>query len=120
MTDSIASLLLAAVTKHLKKLQLYHANHLITDMARKNDKRPAYIQMGVLDDVVKNIGGDPKLLDEYILVRIPADVRDSEIAEALEALEKEAMDAESVADAAAAQTRVVTDEEVIGEVASLA
>jgi len=55
-------------------IDLYEAG--ILDMARKNDKRPAYLKMYVNDNVVKNIKGVDSKRDLYVILRIPRPVVD--------------------------------------------
>jgi hypothetical protein len=51
-------------------------NNLLTDGARKNDKRAAWMRVHCPDNWVLNIGGDEKLRDVYLLLRVPREVVD--------------------------------------------
>lgn len=66
-----------SVNAHAERLSVYNILGLFQGYARKNDKRPAYVSFSVNDDVVKNMKGDPKLTDLYLMVRIPRDIIDS-------------------------------------------
>ena len=44
---------------------------LIMDGARRNDKRPAWLKVAVSDGYFLNLSGEPALLDQFLLVRIP-------------------------------------------------
>ena len=54
---------------------------LLMDSAKRNDKRVAYIKVGVPNDWVVNLQGHPDLLDQFLLVRVPR--------ECIEALKKD-------------------------------
>jgi hypothetical protein len=62
--------------KYPERLSMFSLEGLLLDTARQNDKRPAWVKMATVDNVVKNLVGNPKLRDVYILVRIPRDVVD--------------------------------------------
>lgn len=59
------------------RLSVYNLYSLMVGFARRNEKRPAYISFAINDDAVKNIKGDEKLRDLYLVVRIPRDVVDA-------------------------------------------
>ncbi len=44
---------------------------LIMDGARRNDKRPAWLKVAVPDGYFLNLSGEPALLDQFLLVRVP-------------------------------------------------
>lgn len=46
----------------------------VVGLARKNEKRPGYVQTFVPDGWVRNIKGDARLLDTYLSIRIPKEV----------------------------------------------
>lgn len=63
-----------AMTKHLDDVECVSAGALIMDIGRANDKRPAYAKIAVPDDWIKNIKGDEKLRDIYVMSRIDRSV----------------------------------------------
>ena len=65
-----------ALNHHLGRCSMFFLNdaNLIMDMARQNDKRPAWLKLAVPDDFVKNMKGRPNLLAAYALLKIPREV----------------------------------------------
>jgi hypothetical protein len=74
---AIANLLFHAVENHPNTVNALHLQSVLMGSARKNDKRPAKLEIAVPDSVVKNINGKPNLQDVYLLVRVPRDVADA-------------------------------------------
>jgi hypothetical protein len=75
--DAIANLLFHAVENHPNTVNALHLQSVLMSTARKNDRRPAKLEIAVPDSVVKNIAGKPNLQDVYLLVRVPRDVADA-------------------------------------------
>jgi len=48
----------------------------VMEVARQNDKRPAYIKFAVPDDHALNISGEAKLSDWYFAIRVPREFVD--------------------------------------------
>lgn len=72
MNGSIAgSLLTWAIEKHRADVENLPVISLMSGAARKNDKRPARLDMHVPDEWVKNIAGDEALRDVYVITRVP-------------------------------------------------
>jgi len=69
-TITYAALLSRALEDSETPLEMIGPNR-ITNLARQNDKRPAYIQYSVPDEWVKNLVGTPEFADAYILIKIP-------------------------------------------------
>lgn len=46
----------------------------VKETARQNPKRPAYVQLSVPDEWVKNVKGDERFCDTYIIMRAPAEL----------------------------------------------
>lgn len=46
----------------------------VRDTARENRKHPAYIEIAVPDGWVKNVKGDKKFIDTYVIMRVPAEL----------------------------------------------
>ena len=57
-----------SIQNHPDKVELSPV--LVIDTARKNDKRPAKVELFVDDDWVKNWKGNQKLVDSYPLIRV--------------------------------------------------
>lgn len=55
-------------------LQVTVLGDLVTEAARGNDKRPAYMKLAVPDEMVKNLRGDEKQRDLVLVIRIPNEV----------------------------------------------
>jgi hypothetical protein len=64
-----------AIEKYPERTEVIPVRELIMDSARKNDRRPAFIQLALPDEVVKGLRGhedqEPNLL---LLVRIPREI----------------------------------------------
>lgn len=71
-----ADTLTFALENHPRKVEIVDARQLLMDSARKNPKRPAYVQLAVPDQVVKSLRGRPDEGDLLLLVRIPKEVRE--------------------------------------------
>lgn len=52
-------------------------NNLVSDTARKNDKRNAYMKFVCPDSWISNVSGDTKLVDAYLAIRVPRELLDS-------------------------------------------
>ncbi len=66
-----------ALEKYPEKIQVVPLDKLLMESARRNDKRPAYVKLAVLDEVVKALRGSPhKRKDLVFLVSIPREVRE--------------------------------------------
>jgi hypothetical protein len=67
-----------ALNKHLGRCGMFFLNDagLMLDMARKNDKRPAWIKIAVPDEMVVNMKGRPGLMDAYVFIKVPREVVD--------------------------------------------
>lgn len=75
--DSHAAETLAyALENHPRQVEIIDARQLLMDSARKNPKRPAYVQLAVPDEVVKGLRGRRDDGDLVLLVRIPQEVRE--------------------------------------------
>jgi hypothetical protein len=64
-----------ALEKYPERVELAPIASLLMDSARQNDKRPAYVQLAVPDDVVKALrGGKRSEGDLLLLARVPREV----------------------------------------------
>ena len=64
-----------ALEKYPERVEIVPIQELITESARKNDKRPAFVKLSVPDEVVKQLRGRPgEDTDLVLLVRVPKEV----------------------------------------------
>jgi hypothetical protein len=64
-----------ALEKYPERVELVPIDQLVTDSARKNAKRPAYVTLAVPDDVVKGLKGSrDDERDLVLLVRVPKEI----------------------------------------------
>jgi hypothetical protein len=62
-----------ALEKYPERVEIVPLAELVTESARQNPRRPAYVKLDVPDDVVKSLRGrDSK--DLLLLVRVPQEV----------------------------------------------
>jgi hypothetical protein len=65
-----------ALEKYPERVELVPIEQLVTDSARQNPKRPAYITLAVPDEVVKSLRGSREDRDLLLLVRVPKAVQE--------------------------------------------
>lgn len=63
-----------ALEKYPERVELVPIEQLVTDSARQNPKRPAYVTLAVPDEVVKSLKGGREDRDLVLLVRVPKEV----------------------------------------------
>ena len=63
-----------ALEKYPERVEIVPIQELVTDSARKNDKRPAFVKLSVPDEVVKQLRGRSEDTDLVLLVRVPKEV----------------------------------------------
>jgi hypothetical protein len=63
-----------ALEKYPERVELVPLERLVTDSARRNDKRPAYVTLAVPDEVVKSLKGNRDDRDLVLLVRVPKEI----------------------------------------------
>jgi hypothetical protein len=73
MSDALKSLAFA-LEKYPEQLEVVPLADLVTDSARENPRRPAYVKLSVPDDVVKSIRGGASDSDILLLVRLPREI----------------------------------------------
>lgn len=65
-----------ALEKYPERVEMVPIEQIVTDSARQNPKRPAYVTLAVPDEIVKNLrggrGGEER--DLVLLVRVPKEV----------------------------------------------
>ncbi|HEX5720490.1 MAG TPA: hypothetical protein VF179_30325 [Thermoanaerobaculia bacterium] len=74
MQNSLKNLAFA-LEKYPERVEIVPIQELVTESARKNDKRPAFVKLSVPDDIVKQLRGRPgEDTDLVLLVRVPKEV----------------------------------------------
>jgi hypothetical protein len=63
-----------ALEKYPERVEMVPIEELVTDSARQNPKRPAYVTLAVPDEVVKSLKGGREERDLVLLVRVPKEV----------------------------------------------
>jgi hypothetical protein len=63
-----------ALEKYPQRVEAVPVEELVTDSARQNAKRPAYITLSVPDEVVKSLKGRREERDLLLLVRVPKEI----------------------------------------------
>lgn len=63
-----------ALEKYPERVEMVALQELVTESARQNDKRPAYVKLNVPDDVVKGLRGRPEETDLVLIVRVPREI----------------------------------------------
>lgn len=63
-----------ALEKYPERTEIVPLERLVTDSARRNEKRPAYVTLSVPDEVVKAVRGRQGEHDLVLLVRVPKEV----------------------------------------------
>jgi hypothetical protein len=63
-----------ALEKYPERVEMVPIEQLVTDSARQNPKRPAYVTLSVPDEVVKSLKGGRDDRDLVLLVRVPKEV----------------------------------------------
>ena len=64
-----------ALEKYPERVEIVPIEQLVTDSARQNARRPAYVTLAVPDEVVKNLKGGRDDRDLVLLVRVPKEVQ---------------------------------------------
>ena len=63
-----------ALEKYPERVEMVPIAQLVTDSARQNAKRPAYVTLAVPDEVVKSLKGNRDDRDLVLLVRVPKEI----------------------------------------------
>ncbi|HEY7214815.1 MAG TPA: hypothetical protein VIC28_09305 [Thermoanaerobaculia bacterium] len=63
-----------ALEKYPDRVEMVPIEELVTDSARQNPKRPAYVTLAVPDEVVKSLKGGRESRDLVLLVRVPKEI----------------------------------------------
>ena len=63
-----------ALEKYPERVEMVPIEQIVTDSARQNPKRPAYVTLAVPDEVVKSLRGNRDDRDLVLLVRVPKEV----------------------------------------------
>ena len=63
-----------ALEKYPERVEMVPIEQIVTDSARQNAKRPAYVTIAVPDEVVKSLKGSRDDRDLVLLVRVPKEI----------------------------------------------
>ena len=65
-----------ALGKYPERVEMVPIEQIVTDSARQNPKRPAYVTLAVPDEIVKNLKGGrgDQERDLVLLVRVPKEI----------------------------------------------
>lgn len=63
-----------ALEKYPERVEMVPIQELVTESARQNDKRPAFVKLSVPDEIVKQLRGRPDDTDLVLLVRVPKEI----------------------------------------------
>ncbi|HSU84286.1 MAG TPA: hypothetical protein VLR69_17850 [Thermoanaerobaculia bacterium] len=63
-----------ALEKYPERVEMVPLEQIVTDSARQNPKRPAYVTLAVPDEVVKSLKGNRDDRDLVLLVRVPKEI----------------------------------------------
>jgi hypothetical protein len=63
-----------ALEKYPERVEIVPLARLVTESARQNEKRPAYVKLALPDDVVKGLRGRQGEHDLVLLVRVPKEI----------------------------------------------
>jgi hypothetical protein len=63
-----------ALEKYPERVEMVPIEQIVTDSARQNPKRPAYVTLAVPDEVVKSLKGNRDDRDLVLLVRVPKEI----------------------------------------------
>lgn len=72
--DNPIKALMYALEKYPERVEMVPVEELVTDSARQNPKRPAYVTLAVPDDIVKSLRGRSEDRDLLLFVRVPKEV----------------------------------------------
>lgn len=74
--ENISKILSFALENYPERIEIAPVEKLLTDSARQNQKRPAYIKLAVPDQIVQALRGPQNAADRIFLVRLPKDLSD--------------------------------------------
>ena len=63
-----------ALEKYPERVELIPLRELVSESARQNEKRPAYVKLNVPDEIVKGLRGNPDDTDLVLVVRVPKEI----------------------------------------------
>lgn len=63
-----------ALEKYPERVEMVPIEEIVTDSARQNPKRPAYVTLAVPDEIVKSLKGGREDRDLLLLVRVPKEI----------------------------------------------
>lgn len=74
MQNNPLNALAFALEKYPERVEMVPIEQIVTDSARQNPKRPAYVTLAVPDEVVKSLKGSRESRDLLLLVRVPKEI----------------------------------------------
>jgi hypothetical protein len=63
-----------ALEKYPERVDVLPLERLVTESARQNPKRPAYVKLDVPDELVKSLRGRTENQDLVLIVRVPREI----------------------------------------------
>ena len=63
-----------ALAKYPERMEVSRLEDVLLSSARQSGGKPARVELGLSDEAVKNLRGEPARRDLYLLVRIPREV----------------------------------------------
>ena len=72
--DRPEEILAFALAKYPQRVEVMPIAELATDLARRNERRPAYVTLAVPDEAVKQLKGPAESRDHWLLVHVPREV----------------------------------------------
>ena len=72
--DRPEEILAFAIAKYPQRVEVMRIAELATDLARRNERRPAYVTLAVPDEAVKQLKGPAESRDHWLLVHVPREV----------------------------------------------
>ena len=63
-----------ALEKYPERVEAIPLRELVSESARQNEKRPAYVKLNVPDEIVKGLRGNPDDTDLVLVVRVPREI----------------------------------------------
>lgn len=63
-----------ALARYPERLEVSNLEDMLLGSARRSATQPARVELGLSDEAVKNLRGEPERRDLYLVVRIPREV----------------------------------------------
>ena len=72
--DKPEEVLAFALARYPQRVEVVSIAELATDLARRNERRPAYVTLAVPDEAVKQLKGPAESRDHWFLVHVPREI----------------------------------------------